>query len=547
MKLRWTLILAAINIVLLWAVVRQVVYSPSQRAFDSQVRTFLPLSKTDWDGMGVTTAQGGWKVSRDRWGHWWLRQPAEWPAKPAIVSRMNGYLATLAIDSSFATAELGRVGQSLRSYGLENPRAVLEVTSGNQTLSYKVGNTTPLGNKVYVLSADEKEVWVVDAGLNEYLATTPTQLRQEGFFPFNIIELEALEVEQGGAVTRFERKQGTNLWQLKIGERYLELKPGLWETWLQNLSKTSTVSAGKADEAQQALRTPAARLNFQLLYGRKSLVVGEADKQANQRSARWEGTQETFLLPADALTALQQPERFLEPRPLPLIPGEVAALDWTVGGNTLSLRKLERGQWVIASQNNTPADTEAVNTLLENLCNIEARPILITAGSTSPGSETLRAKTAKQTVELTLLRSSGKVQVATPDGRLTYEATAWPNAPQSGEMVDKNIFEENPGELTGLGWKRLPDAPERAFAADAPQTQALNALVKNTPRVARWLSPGEEPAGSPQYQLELQSAKGTQFLNFWKTDAGWRGINAQKKFFEPDDALKVFLDTLVAL
>lgn len=547
MKLRWTLILAAINIVLLWAVVRQVVYSPSQRAFDSQVRTLLPLSKTDWDGMGVTTPQGSWKVSRDRWGHWWLRQPAEWPAKPAIVSRMNGYLATLAVDSTFATAELGRVGQSLRSYGLETPRAVLEVTSGNQTLSYKIGNTTPLGNKVYVLSADEKEVWVVDAGLNEYLATTPAQLRQEGFFPFNIIELEALEVEQGGAVTRFERKQGTNLWQLKLGERYLELKPGLWESWLQNLSKTSTVSAGKADEAQQALRTPAARLNFQLLYGRKSLVVGEADRQANQRSARWDGTQETFFLPADALTALQQPERFLEPRPLPLIPGEVATLDWTVGGNTLSLRKLERGQWVIASQNNTPADSEAVNSLLETLCSIEARPILVSGGGNTPGSETLRAKTAKQTVELSLLRTSGKVQVTTPDGRLAYEALVWPNVPPSAEMLDRNIFEENPGELTGIGWKQLPDAPERTFAADSPQTQAMNALAKNTPRVGRWLAPAEEPSGAPQYQLELQSAKGTQFLNFWKTDAGWRGMTAQKKFFEPDDALKVFLDTLLTL
>lgn len=545
MKLRWTLLLIAINAVLVWAVVQQVIYSPGQRAFDSQVRTFLPLSKTDWDGMGVSTLAGGWKVSRDRWGHWWLRSPVEWPAKPAIVSRMNGYLATLSVDSAFAVSELGRVGQGLRSYGLDSPRAVLEVMSGNKSLMYKVGNTTPLGNKVYVLSADEKEVWVVDAGINEYLAYTPAQLRQEGFFPFNIIELEALDVEQNGATTRFERKQGTNLWQLKIGERFLELKPGLWETWLQNLSKVSTSSTIKTDEAQQALRTPAARLNFQMLYGRRSLVVG--DVSGSQRSARWEGTQETFYIPADILAALQQPERFLEPRPLPLIPGEVVSFDWTSGGNTLSLRKLERGQWVVASQNNAPADAEAVSALLESLCSIEAKPVIKTATGAPTGGETIRVQTAKQTVELALTRSAGKVEATSADGRLAYETPAWPTPPAAAEMLDKNIFEENPGEPTGLVWKPTGDAKETDLAADTPQTQAMAALIKNTLRVKRWLPESEAPAGPATQQLEITSAKGTQTLSLWKTNSGWVAQNAQKKFFEPDDALKIFLDTLLNL
>lgn len=547
MKLRWTLILIVINALLLWAVVQHIMYSPAQRAFDSQVKTFLPLSKTDWDGMGVSTPASAWKVSRDRWGHWWLRSPIEWPAKPAIVSRMNGYLATLSIDSAFAVGELGRVGQGLRSYGLETPRAVLEVMSGAKTLSYKIGNTTPLGNKVYVLSADEKEVWVVDAGINEYLAYTPEQLRQEGFFPFNIIELEALDVEQNGVTTRFERKQGTNVWQLKLGDKFLELKPGLWETWLQNLSKVSTASSVKTDEAQQALRTPAARLNFQMLYGRRSLVVGDADKSGTQRTARWEGTQETFYIPSDVLAALQQPERFLEPRPLPLIPSEVMSFDWTVGGNTLSLRKLERGQWVVASQINAPADGEAVNNLLESLCSIEAKAKIRASNNAPQSAEKIRLQTAKQTVELGLTRTDGKVEAAYADSRVAYETAAWPNAPTAESMLDRRIFEEQPAELTSISFKTTTDGKEISYAADTAQAQALAALLKNTLRVQRWLPASETPAGTATHQLEVTAARGTQGLDFWKTQKGWVGQNAQKKFFEADAGLSLFLDTLVNL
>jgi hypothetical protein len=459
MKLRWTIILFIINALLLWGIVEQLATPPAERSFNSLVRSFLPLSRADWDGIGVSTAAGGWKVSRDRWGHWWLKSPVEWPAKDGIVSRMDGYLATLQVDSAFAVADLGRVGQSLKSYGLDNPRAVLEVMSGAKTLSYKIGNETPLGNKVYALSADEKEVWVVDSGLNKYLSLAAADLRKEGFFPFSIIELESVEVDQAGVLTLYERKTGGNLWQLKLGEKNIPLKPGAWEDSLTKLSTTPTTEAPAASVAQSVLKSlaPAGRINFQTLYGRQSLLLGDADKTGQNRFVQWEGEKNGFYIPASALGILKA-ENFLETRPIPVNPSDATAIDWTTSAGTISLRKLESGAWVIASRENAPADPDAVKNLLERLSSVDGRPAAQSKAVMPVGGEKIRLQTASRTLELTVARS--KVFSRPPP------TAVHPN-PSKGDFSTPSRFDRGPAateELTGRGFDDGA-APQTPLAA----------------------------------------------------------------------------------
>ena len=545
MKLRWTLILFGLNALLLWVVIGQAVDSPSKRAFESQVRTFLPLGKTDWDGMGVSTPTERWRVSRDRWGHWWLKSPSEWPAQASLASRMNGYLSTLPVDSVFAVKELGRVGQSLRSYGLDNPRAVLEVSSGAKTLSYKIGNTTPLGNRVYVLSADEKEVWVVDAGINEYLSYTAQMLRQEGFFPFSLAELEAVEVEQKGATTAFERKKGTNQWQLKVGEKLLALKSGTWEDWLQKLSGTNVANASMLDTAQQVLNTPSARISFQTLYGRRTLLVGELSKNGARRWVQWEGSQEAFLIPADSLAALQ-PDRLLEDKPLPVLPKDIVALDWTVGVDKLSLRKLEGGQWVIASDNNAAADPSAVEEVLQALCSTEASPKIKTETTLEKtAAEQLRLQAAGQTIELTIVRSkNGTAEITGAEGRVTYSCPRWPASPAVAALVDRRIFTEAAPQLQSVLMKKMSDGSEKRYEAETPQGQALAAILKNTPRAQRWLT--QAPTEAASWRMEVVTQAQTVTLELWKTPEGWVG-GTGGRWFVAEDALARWIETLISL
>lgn len=538
MKLRWTVILAVINAVLLWVVVTHVISPPGRQAFDSQVRTFLPLNKADWDGLGLKTTGTTWKVTRDRWGHWWLRSPVEWPAKAALVSRMNGYLSTLAVDSAFAATELGRVGQDLKSYGLDNPRAILEVMSGSKTLSYKIGNTTPLGNKVYVLSADEKEVWVVDAGINEYLTYSPEALREEGLLPFSPVELEAMEVEKEGLTTRYERKTGSNQWQIKIAGQTLPIRPGAWESWLGALLKNRPASTEVLAQNFNAL----ARINFQTLYGRRSLTVGELTKDGTQRVARWEGSLEVFLAPAEVLPTS---EDFLEARALPLQPKDITAIDWNTEGSLLSLRKLETGQWVIASDGNITADGVLIEVLLQDLCAAQATP-KITGRATAKGAEQLTLQTSAEKITLQLTRSPEGVGLQREDSPVSYSAKLWPIRPASTDLADRHLL--GPVDsVKSVIFKTLPGEVKKEFAEGSPQTEALRALASNVLRVRRWL---KTPLPTAQYQLQALTSTGPFSITLAKAEGVWigqYGSGESAKTFEAGEELGAYLDTLVAL
>lgn len=571
MKLRWTVILFIVNALLLWGIITQLGNPPAERAFSGQTRLFLPLSKNDWDGIGVKSATTGWKVNKDRWGRWWIRSPYEWPARAGVVSRMSGTLATLAVDSSFAVEELGRVGQTLKSYGLDNPRAVLEISSGSRTLLYKIGDATPLGNKIYVMSADEKEVWVVDGVLNEYLNLTAAQIKQEGFFPFELIELEAVELEQGGVSRRLERKTGSNLWQLKLADGSLELKPGAWENWLVRLSNTPTVEAGAANVVQ-VLKTPTGRLNFQTLYGRRSLLLGDLDKTGGKRSVQWEGENNAFWVRADAVSA-QNLEEFLETRPVPLNPSDISSLDWTKGEKNLSLRKLESGKWVLLNKENTPADAAAVELLLEKLCAVEGKPSLTVPGVVV--AETLRLQTPKQVVELKIAASEPKIIILALGGKLSYEVAEWESIPAEENLIDRTVFEWSEGrDLSFVLTKRLAkkvgvaaEAVEPAesvaptvveYAAKSPPAEALRSLLHGGLKAEKFLTTMPEKENilltaelviTPiDVQKDSVSDKTVSPLTLVlaKTATGWVVQYAQKNF-EPERNFADFLDLLIEL
>ncbi len=539
MKLRWTFVLFAINALLLWGVLEHLAVPASERAFAAQAKSFLPLGRGEWSGLAVKRADGSfWSAQKDRWGRWWLKAPYEWPAKTLPISQINGLLSSLEVESAFAVSELLRVGQNLRSYGLETPRSILEVSNASRRLSYKIGNPTPLGGKLYILSPDEKEVWVVDAKLEECLAYTPAQLREAGMFPFSVVELEALEVEQGSKKIRYERKTGENRWQLKLASGMLPLDEGRWDIYLSQMN-----SAEPLEVSQEALKQVFCRFGFQMLYGRRNLIVGEKTADGRGYLAAWEGSQSVFGLPSEFVSALN-PENFLVSRPLPFNVNEILSLDWTVGEKTLALRRLESGQWVIASADNTPADSKEVENLLERLCAPEGKIQFFQSSELPTLSEKLRLQTSGCNVEFLVWRDSDSVKLFHPSSEVSYQLPALPAAPPAASLADRRLFIPPLPEPESVIFRVLGAPPaENVYAGASPQQQALWALLKAQPRAKHWVEP---PLANPTHQLELKVDKQTFVMDFWRQGPTWIG-RFSGRAFELDEDFGALLDTFLSL
>jgi len=548
MKIRWTVVLLVINLLLIWGVVDQFCAPPVERSFNSQMRSFLPLSRADWDGLGVSTSGFMWSASRDRWGHWWIKAPFDWPAKEGVVSRMNGYLLTLQVDSAFAVEDLGRVGQSLHSYGLDNPRAILQVSSGAKGLSYKIGNTTPLGNKVYVLSSDQKEIWVVDSGINEFISYKPSALRQEGFFPFNLMELESVEVTLRDDVFTYSRVPGSALWQLKMNGRVFPVGDGMWEKWMKLLSSAQVAEISGPDLLQQSSKGSVGMIVFQTLYGRRTLYLGGSDKTTDTYQVQWEGEKQSFGVPASNM-GVMDPNNFVNPHPVSLNPEDISSLDWTDLNGTISLRRLESGQWVVASLANAAASTPDIKDLLMRLSATQGVPLIKKSPTQSDlAYEKVRLGSASGDVELWISRQKGKVLVMTNNGFLVYDVDGCPQRPALKDLLENAIFPAGIAQLSGFSFSSLKErALTKDYSLESPQGKALRSLIGSTPKVSKWLEASEgKQLGDPSAKMDLHLHDKTLSVDLWHSQRGWIG-RIDGRYFEMGSDMAAFLDVISAL
>ena len=79
-------------------------------------------------------------------------------------------------------SEIEAAGRDLSSYGLENPQLKLEFGKGIARTSIEIGSSTEIGNRVYILSPDRKEIMVIKRGLYDSLLVNLGNLRSQSVF-----------------------------------------------------------------------------------------------------------------------------------------------------------------------------------------------------------------------------------------------------------------------------------------------------------------------------------------------------------------------------
>jgi hypothetical protein len=455
---KFTLVLLALNLALFgYLLLSERPWSATQRIEENRRRVLGPEAADlaaleiavqpapgDNAAPGPAPAPSLVRLER-REGSWFLAAPLDWPANDFAVRRILNELQFLEHETSFPVSDLARNGQTLADFGLDQPRVVVTATPAAPDASatapapftLKIGATAAVGNRLYILSPDERRIHVVGAGLGSALALDLGQLRSDQLFTIPVFEARALTLQAGSANaarTRLRRDQTRWLFEAPITARAAKTPVELAINDLNALRVARFVPAESAPPPEvTGLSAPRLRVTLEGNARRETLLLGEPvpgsagfqpasvrpapaetvelyarlDWRAAPDGRRTEPVLFTVQVPSDLLKKLDAAQTELrDRRVLDLDPARVTAISISAPRfPDLRIQKLDTGSaWQIAAPaaaSPQRADPLLVERLLQRLQLLEASRFVSDAPS-RPELENLGFNLPQRVVTLQL-------------------------------------------------------------------------------------------------------------------------------------------------
>lgn len=276
MRTKVTLVLVFLNVALFFFIFkleRQWMTDP--RARDARSRVLGPEA-ADIRTLEVTsTAPGGSFALARRGDTWWLTKPLEWPANPHAVSSIIHELQLLENVSSFSAKDLANNSMSLADYGLDRPKLTVSFASGEQpATTLRIGDSTNIGHRLYVLSPDSERIHVVARGLADSLSLGLDRLRADTLLTVPGYEARGLLVQSSAVRLRIRRENNRWLFDTIINNaRASQTAIDLAITGLNHLRVKSFSPA--TPPAILPATTPSLRITVEGNNRRETLLLGE--------------------------------------------------------------------------------------------------------------------------------------------------------------------------------------------------------------------------------------------------------------------------------
>jgi hypothetical protein len=432
-------------------------------------RRVLGPEAADITALEVTGTAPGAGFSIERKGDsWFLTKPIEWPANPDAVSRIINELQLLEHETSFSTKDLEKNGQKLSDYGLDQPKLTVSFTSGEaaggKTTVLRIGDTTKVGNHLYLLSPDGERIHVVDRSLADSLSVALDDLRSDVVFSIPVFEARSLSIQAAapsGVRVRLHREGSRWSFETPVIARASTSITEIAINDLGALRVKSFVTQGAPAAAAPLRVTLEGNNRHETLF-----IEGPADGDGNYY-AQLEGRPAVFTLSISKtlMETLRNAQDDLRDRHvLDFDAGSVTSIALSAPNQPeLSLQSLESGAgghgagWQIIRRGGgaqgpqtSPADSAAVQRLLEQLETLTAlefqsdaptaadledwgfnrpeREIELTLGGETPTQITLQIglPTKRENVAYARIAGSSSVYAVEPD--ILRETSASPLA-----------------------------------------------------------------------------------------------------------------------
>lgn len=331
---------------------------------------------------------------------WFLTKPVEWPANADAVSRIINELQFLEHETSFRTRDLEKNGQKLSDYGLDQPRLTVTFSSGEpggaeapagaRTTVLRIGDTTKVGDHLYLLSPDGEWIHVVGRSLAESLSVPFEKLRSDTILSIPFFEARSLSLQTAapsGVRVRLHRDGARWSFDTPVIARADRTATETAINGLDALRVRSFVLQNAPAAAPSA--SPVLRVTLEGNNRQQTLFVGGPVGDDDGYYAQLEDRRAVFTvaIPPALLDMLRNaPDKLRDPHVLDFDPGAVSSITLSAPNQPeLALQRLEpvagshdtgwqiirRGAAAQGPQT-MPADTAAVQRLLEKLAGLTA-------------------------------------------------------------------------------------------------------------------------------------------------------------------------------
>ncbi len=474
-----------------------------RRVLGPEAATIEALSRKDRTGATV-------KLEK-RTDSWWLTAPYEWPADRNAIAGLINALELLEHETSFPVADLASSGRSLADYGLADPTLILEFTSSGRAYTLKIGDTTTVGNRLYVLSPDGARIHVVSRSLAEAVGLPLDTLRAASIFSVPVFEVRSLNVQTAAPANLKVRlrRDAASRWAFEapINARASKAAVEVTINAVNALTAKNFLEPRDTDLDRAGLNSPSLRITLEGNARRETLLLGNptgtpaAPREgaagngagATEYFAKIEDKDVVFstVVSKELLDVLRSAQEELrDPRVLDFEPATVTALTLVAPGSPeLTLQKLEGEQgWQAvvrvsgAAPQTIAADPGVVTALLQKISQLsarEARPGSPKFLSDAPAATDLENWGFNRPErEITLNLSTGGLP-GNPAARGVSGTNTGPAAAGNGADLSSSLTLQ-----VGVS----PDKPGEAFArvTNAPFVyQILPDILDDTPALAR--------------------------------------------------------------
>ncbi len=492
MRFRLTFVLLVLNLVAL-GFIFFIRMDPGRATFEEAARLVLPaglVGSADRIEIAGPALDRDWIFTRED-GNWSVESPLTWKANAFAMERLLQQLTHLRWETRFPVSQIGGAEEdALRQYGLDPAKAVIRVVRGAETWEIPVGEATQVGNRLYLLSPDGRDVLVVSRDIFDILASDLTAFFEPLVIRIPEFEARALTVQEEGTGAPRVRisRDGTgpgNPWRF---ESPLQV-PAESETVRRFLERLNHVEVHRFvhDPAEDAFGSGDLRFTVEGNNRRQTVIIGRpvpGDPVPARRFLRISGLptvvevgEEPFAPLFNAQESLRQ-RRFLD-----IGDAFPTAIEIILDERTTSLQRLEGGEWQVADTRRGPenagrrtrgAEREVVERIVRRLAELEARRFVTEAPSSSDLAERYGLAPPQRTIRLHLPGRDEPLELRLghldPEDNLVY-------ARRSGMPT---VFKVRPGIL-GL----VPATPlhyrERSLTT-LPQAARLTAfrIIDNT-------------------------------------------------------------------
>ncbi len=338
---------------------------------------------------------GADRVLRKEENTWMLASPIEWPANFFAVSRILNQITFLEKETSFAVDELEAAGRNLASYGLENPQLKLEFGKGIARTAITIGSSTEIGNRVYILSPDQKEIMVIKRGLYDSLLVDLGNLRSQSVFDIPLFEVRTLSLQKSYPTPlRIRISRFNDNWRFEIPFQTSadRVKVETVINGLNSLSVQNFETNALPDLNIYGLDNPTMRLTVEAADKRQSILIGNKVPDTADDSlyyAKGSENDTIFTIPGllfdNSLNNAQ--EELRDRRFLKFDPNSLSTIEITQSSRSVSLQKLETGTWQVLQREKDgnvtaeAADTKKLADMMTTLYMLRAQNFISDAPS----------------------------------------------------------------------------------------------------------------------------------------------------------------------